>query len=250
MRAEARKSKIEEAKKAEIQQRPPVKRPASLSVNHAAAAAGTAERANNESTTRSAEDVQPNNPPSPFKPLDRSAERAIYSTPGLRPRKTAETHQKMAAAPDQLGLGKAIGAQKPEAPYSRPDRSPMWARPGTGRINPFKPSAEASQEPVKEPAVDEKKTEEPSARTSIADQPAHRSAFFDRAGNTRTSAPAREGRDQMSGDLTRPSGKGMTPHAPVKGLSLEGKDSSLLNNGARPTATEPLPGFKPVDGTK
>ena len=98
MRAEARRSKIEEVKREELQQRPPVKRPASLSVNHAAAtAASTAEAATTakENTARSEADVEPTN--SPFKPLDRSAERAIYTTPGLRPRKSAEDHQKMAA---------------------------------------------------------------------------------------------------------------------------------------------------------
>ena len=57
-------------------------------------------------------------------------------------------------------------------------------------------------------------------------------------------------RDARFGDLTRPSGKGKAPHAPTVGMSLEGKDSSILNNGTAPTATEPLPGFKPIDPNK
>ena len=290
MRAEARRNFIEEAKKEEIQQRPPIKRPASLSVNQAAAtatakaagtaassakmeeikkrppikrpaslsvnraaatAAATAETAASAKTEEPQAKSEPiaNQPNSPFKPLDRLAERAIYSTPGLRPRKSAEDHQKIASAPDQLGLGKAISAQKPEAPYSRDGRSPMWATPGTGRMNPFKPSAEAAAEPAQKPAVDEK-AEAPSGHTSIADHTTHRSAFFDRADKARTPAPESEKKDPAIGDMTRSATKGKAPHAPVKGMSLEGKDSSILNNGARPTATKPLPGFKPVDGNK
>ena len=248
MRAEARRSKIEEVKKEELQQRPPIKRPASLSVNRAAAAAAaaTAEVAAKENTARSEADVEPTN--SPFKPLDRSAERAIYTTPGLRPRKSAEDHQKMAAGANQLGKG--ISAQRPEAPYTKEGRAPMWATPGTGRINPFKPSAEAAAEPAQKPAVDDKKPEETAAHTSIADQTTHRSAFFDRAEKARASAPANENRGPVLGDTTRPAGKGKAPHAPTMGMSLEGKSSSILNNGTAPTATKPLPGFKPVDGNK
>ena len=249
MRAEARRSKIEEVKKEELQQRPPVKRPASLSVNRAAAtAASTAEAATTakENTARSEADVEPTN--SPFKPLDRSAERAIYTTPGLRPRKSAEDHQKMAAGANQLGKG--ISAQRPEAPYAKGGKAPMWAAPGTGRFNPFKPAAEAEAEPAQKPSVDEKKTEETAAHTSIADQTTHRSAFFDRAEKARTSSPASENRGPALGDTTRPAGKGKAPHAPTMGMNLEGKSSSILNNGTAPTATKPLPGFKPIGGDK
>ncbi len=245
MRAEARRSKIEEVKREELQQRPPIKRPASLSVNHAAAAAAATAK---ENTTRSDADVEPTN--SPFKPLDRSAEREIYSTPGLRPRKSAEDHQRMAAGANQLGKG--ISAQRPEAPYSKNGRAPMWAAPGTGRINPFKPSASAETESVPE-ANTQPSSAQPAntaEHASIADQTTHRSAFFDRAEKERAFTPAREGRDSKVGDMTRPSGKGKAPHAPTVGMSLEGKDSSILNNGTAPTATEPLPGFKPIDPNK
>lgn len=241
MRAEARRSKIEEVKREELQQRPPIKRPASLSVNHAAVAAAAATA--KENTARSEADVEPTN--SPFKPLDRSAEREIYSTPGLRPRKSAEDHQKMASGANQLG--KAVSAQKPEAPYARSGKAPMWAAPGTGRINPFKPSASAESESVPEATAQPAKASE---HASIADQTTHRSAFFDRAEKARTFTPAREERDTRVGDLTRPSGKGKAPHAPTVGMSLEGKDSSILNNGTAPTATKPLPGFKPIDPNK
>ena len=251
MRAEARRSKIEEVKKEELQQRPPVKRPASLSVNRAAATASTAATAATaakDNTSRSEADMQQTN--SPFKPLDRSAERAIYSTPGLKPRKTVEDHQKIASAPDQLGLGKAISTQKPEAPYARSGKAPMWAAPGTGRVNPFKPSAEAIAESAKETEPASPAQMAKTEHTSIADQTTHRSAFFDRAEKARTSAPASENKGQMLGDTTRPAGKGKAPHAPTMGMSLEGKSSSILNNGTAPTATKPLPGFKPVDGNK
>lgn len=247
MRAEARKSKIEEVKKEELQQRPPIKRPASLSVNHAAAAAAAATA--KENTARSDADVEPTN--SPFKPLDRSAEREIYSTPGLRPRKSAEDHQRMAAGANQLGKG--IGAQRPEAPYSKNGRAPMWAAPGTGRINPFKPSATAESASAPEAETQSSSAAQPAntaEHASIADQTTHRSAFFDRAEKARTFTPAKEERDTRGGDLTRPSGKGKAPHAPTVGMSLEGKDSSILNNGTAPTATEPLPGFKPIDPNK
>ena len=245
MRAEARRSKIEEVKREELQQRPPIKRPASLSVNHAAAAAAATAK---ENTTRSDADVEPTN--SPFKPLDRSAEREIYSTPGLRPRKSAEDHQRMAAGANQLGKG--ISAQRPEAPYSKDGRAPMWAAPGTGRINPFKPSASAETESVPE-ANTQPSAAQPAntaEHASIADQTTHRSAFFDRAEKARAFTPAKEGRDSRVGDMTRPSGKGKAPHAPTVGMSLEGKDSSILNNGTAPTATKPLPGFKPIDPNK
>ena len=247
MRAEARKSKIEEVKREELQQRPPIKRPASLSVNHAAAAAAAATA--KENTARSDADVEPTN--SPFKPLDRSAEREIYSTPGLRPRKSAEDHQRMAAGANQLGKG--IGAQRPEAPYSKNGRAPMWAAPGTGRINPFKPSATAESASAPEAETQSSSAAQPAntaEHASIADQTTHRSAFFDRAEKARTFTPAKEERDTRGGDLTRPSGKGKAPHAPTVGMSLEGKDSSILNNGTAPTATEPLPGFKPIDPNK
>jgi hypothetical protein len=246
MRAEARKSKIEEVKREELQQRPPIKRPASLSVNHAAAAAAAATA--KENTARSDADVEPTN--SPFKPLDRSAEREIYSTPGLRPRKSAEDHQKMASGANQLG--KAVSAQKPEAPYARGGKAPMWAAPGTGRINPFKPSASAETEsaPEANPQPSAAQPAKTSEHASIADQTTHRSAFFDRAEKARTFTPAKEERDTRGGDLTRPSGKGKAPHAPTVGMSLEGKDSSILNNGTAPTATKPLPGFKPIDPNK
>ena len=245
MRAEARRSKIEEVKREELQQRPPIKRPASLSVNHAAAAAAATAK---ENTTRSDADVEPTN--SPFKPLDRSAEREIYSTPGLRPRKSAEDHQRMAAGANQLGKG--ISAQRPEAPYSKDGRAPMWAAPGTGRINPFKPSASAETESVPEANAQPSAAQPANTaeHASIADQTTHRSAFFDRAEKARAFTPAREGRDSRVGDMTRPSGKGKAPHAPTVGMSLEGKDSSILNNGTAPTATEPLPGFKPIDPNK
>ena len=247
MRAEARKSKIEEVKREELQQRPPIKRPASLSVNHAAAAAAAATA--KENTARSDADVEPTN--SPFKPLDRSAEREIYSTPGLRPRKSAEDHQKMAVGANQLGKG--IGAQRPEAPYSKNGRAPMWAAPGTGRINPFKPSATAESASAPEAETQSSSAAQPaktSEHASIADQTTHRSAFFDRAEKARAFTPAKEGRDSRVGDMTRPSGKGKAPHAPTVGMSLEGKDSSILNNGTAPTATEPLPSFKPIDPNK
>ena len=246
MRAEARKSKIEEVKREELQQRPPIKRPASLSVNHAAAAAAAATA--KENTARSDADVEPTN--SPFKPLDRSAEREIYSTPGLRPRKSAEDHQKMASGANQLG--KAVSAQKPEAPYARGGKAPMWAAPGTGRINPFKPSASAESEsaPEANPQPSAAQPAKTSEHASIADQTTHRSAFFGRAEKARTFTPAKEERDTRVGDLTRPSGKGKAPHAPTVGMSLEGKDSSILNNGTAPTATKPLPGFKPIDPNK
>ena len=246
MRAEARKSKIEEVKKEELQQRPPIKRPASLSVNHAAVAAAAATA--KENTARSDADVEPTN--SPFKPLDRSAEREIYSTPGLRPRKSAEDHQKMASGANQLG--KAVSAQKPEAPYARGGKAPMWAAPGTGRINPFKPSASAETEsaPEANPQPSAAQPAKTSEHASIADQTTHRSAFFDRAEKARTFTPAKEERDTRVGDLTRPSVKGKAPHAPTVGMSLEGKDSSILNNGTAPTATKPLPGFKPIDPNK
>ncbi len=247
MRAEARRSKIEEVKKEELQQRPPIKRPASLSVNHAAAAAAAATA--KENTARSDADVEPTN--SPFKPLDRSAEREIYSTPGLRPRKSAEDHQRMAAGANQLGKG--IGAQRPEAPYSKNGRAPMWAAPGTGRINPFKPSATAESASASEAETQSSSAAQPAntaEHASIADQTTHRSAFFDRAEKARAFTPAKEGRDSRVGDMTRPSGKGKAPHAPTVGMSLEGKDSSILNNGTAPTATEPLPGFKPIDPNK
>lgn len=246
MRAEARRSKIEEVKKEELQQRPPIKRPASLSVNHAAAAAAATAK---ENTTRSDADVEPTN--SPFKPLDRSAEREIYSTPGLRPRKSAEDHQRMAAGANQLGKG--IGAQRPEAPYSKNGRAPMWAAPGTGRINPFKPSATAESASAPKAETQSSSAAQPAntaEHASIADQTTHRSAFFDRAEKARAFTPAKEGRDSRVGDMTRPSGKGKAPHAPTVGMSLEGKDSSILNNGTAPTATEPLPGFKPIDPNK
>ena len=246
MRAEARRSKIEEVKREELQQRAPIKRPASLSVNRAAASAAAATA--KETTARSESEVDPTN--SPFKPLDRSAEREIYSTPGLRPRKSAEDHQKMASGANQLGKG--ISAQRPEAPYSKEGKAPMWAAPGTGRINPFKPSsAETASAPETEPqsssAAQPAKTSE---HASIADQTTHRSAFFDRSENARAFTPAKEDRDTKVGDLTRPSGKGKAPHAPTVGMSLEGKDSSILNNGTAPTATKPLPGFKPIDPNK
>ena len=247
MRAEARRSKIEEVKREELQQRPPIKRPASLSVNHAAAAAAAATA--KENTARSDADVEPTN--SPFKPLDRSAEREIYSTPGLRPRKSAEDHQKMASGANQLG--KAVSAQKPEAPYARGGKAPMWAAPGTGRINPFKPSASAESESAPEAETQSSSAAQPaktSEHASIADQTTHRSAFFDRAEKARSFTPAKEDRDSRVGDLTRPSGKGKAPHAPTVGMSLEGKDSSILNNGTAPTATKPLPGFKPIDPNK
>lgn len=246
MRAEARRSKIEEVKREELQQRPPIKRPASLSVNHAAAAAAAATA--KENTARSEADVEPTN--SPFKPLDRSAEREIYSTPGLRPRKSAEDHQRMAAGANQLGKG--IGAQRPEAPYSKNGRAPMWAAPGTGRINPFKPSASAETEsaPEANPQPSAAQPANTAEHASIADQTTHRSAFFDRAEKARTFTPAKEGKNSRVGDTTRPSGKGKTPHAPTVGMSLEGKDSSILNNGTAPTATKPLPGFKPIDPNK
>ena len=246
MRAEARKSKIEEVKREELQQRPPIKRPASLSVNHAAAAAAAATA--KENTTRSDADVEPTN--SPFKPLDRSAEREIYSTPGLRPRKSAEDHQKMASGANQLG--KAVSAQKPEAPYARGGKAPMWAAPGTGRINPFKPSASAEIEsaPEANPQPSVAQPAKTSEHASIADQTTHRSAFFGRTEKARTFTPAKDERDTRVGDLTRPSGKGKAPHAPTVGMSLEGKDSSILNNGTAPTATKPLPGFKPIDPNK
>ncbi len=246
MRAEARKSKIEEVKREELQQRPPIKRPASLSVNHAAAAAAAATA--KENTARSDADVEPTN--SPFKPLDRSAEREIYSTPGLRPRKSAEDHQKMASGANQLG--KAVSAQKPEAPYARGGKAPMWAAPGTGRINPFKPSASAEIEsaPEANPQPSVAQPAKTSEHASIADQTTHRSAFFGRAEKARTFTPAKEERDTRVGDLTRPSVKGKAPHAPTVGMSLEGKDSSILNNGTAPTATKPLPGFKPIDPNK
>ena len=192
--------------------------------------------------------MEPTN--SPFKPLDRSAEREICSTPGLRPRKSAEDHQRMAAGANQLGKG--ISAQRPEAPYSKNGRAPMWAAPGTGRINPFKPSASAETESVPE-ANTQPSSAQPAntaEHASIADQSTHRSAFFDRAEKERAFTPAREGRDSKVGDMTRPSGKGKAPHAPTVGMSLEGKDSSILNNGTAPTATEPLPGFKPIDPNK
>ncbi len=246
MRAEARRSKIEEVKREELQQRPPIKRPASLSVNHAAAAAAATAK---ENTTRSDADVEPTN--SPFKPLDRSAEREIYSTPGLRPRKSAEDHQRMAAGANQLGKG--ISAQRPEAPYSKGGRAPMWAAPGTGRINPFKPSASADASSAAEAETQSSSAAQPAntaEHASIADQTTHRSAFFDRAEKARAFTPAKEGRDSRVGDMTRPSGKGKAPHAPTVGMSLEGKDSSILNNGTAPTATEPLPGFKPIDPNK
>ena len=247
MRAEARRSKIEEVKREELQQRPPIKRPASLSVNHAAAAAAAATA--KENTARSDADVEPTN--SPFKPLDRSAEREIYSTPGLRPRKSAEDHQKMASGANQLG--KAVSAQKPEAPYARGGKAPMWAAPGTGRINPFKPSASAESESAPEAETQSSSAAQPAKtpeHASIADQTTHRSAFFDRAEKARSFTPAKEDRDSRVGDLTRPSGKGKAPHAPTVGMSLEGKDSSILNNGTAPTATKPLPGFKPIDPNK
>lgn len=246
MRAEARRSKIEEVKREELQQRPPIKRPASLSVNHAAAAAAAATA--KENTARSDADVEPTN--SPFKPLDRSAEREIYSTPGLRPRKSSEDHQKMASGANQLG--KAVSAQKPEAPYARSGKAPMWAAPGTGRINPFKPSASAETEsaPEANPQPSVAQPAKASEHASIADQTTHRSAFFDRAEKARSFTPAKEDRDTRVGDLTRPSGKGKAPHAPTVGMSLEGKDSSILNNGTAPTATKPLPGFKPIDPNK
>lgn len=246
MRAEARKSKIEEVKREELQQRPPIKRPASLSVNHAAAAAAAATA--KENTARSDADVEPTN--SPFKPLDRSAEREIYSTPGLRPRKSAEDHQKMASGANQLG--KAVSAQKPEAPYARGGKAPMWAAPGTGRINPFKPSVSAESEsaPEANPQPSAAQPAKTSEHASIADQTTHRSAFFGRAEKARTFTPAKEERDTRVGDLTRPSVKGKAPHAPTVGMSLEGKDSSILNNGTAPTATKPLPGFKPIDPNK
>jgi hypothetical protein len=246
MRAEARRSKIEEVKREELQQRPPIKRPASLSVNHAAAAAAATAK---ENTTRSDADVEPTN--SPFKPLDRSAEREIYSTPGLRPRKSAEDHQRMAAGANQLGKG--ISAQRPEAPYSKDGRAPMWAAPGTGRINPFKPSASADASSAAEAETQSSSAAQPAntaEHASIADQTTHRSAFFDRAEKARAFTPAKEGRDSRVGDMTRSSGKGKAPHAPTVGMSLEGKDSSILNNGTAPTATEPLPGFKPIDPNK
>jgi len=246
MRAEARKSKIEEVKREELQQRPPIKRPASLSVNHAAAAAAAATA--KENTARSDADVEPTN--SPFKPLDRSAEREIYSTPGLRPRKSAEDHQKMASGANQLG--KAVSAQKPEAPYAKGGKAPMWAAPGTGRINPFKPSASAEIEsaPEANPQPSAAQPAKTSEHASIADQTTHRSAFFGRTEKARTFTPAKDERDTRVGDLTRPSGKGKAPHAPTVGMSLEGKDSSILNNGTAPTATKPLPGFKPIDPNK
>jgi hypothetical protein len=125
----------------------------------------------------------------------------------------------------------------------------MWAAPGTGRINPFKPSADAPAEPAKKPAVEEK-IEAPVEHASIAEHKTQRSAFFDKAERASSSVPASEKKDPAIGDMTRSSTKGKAPHAPVKGLTLEGKDSSILNNGARPTATQPLPGFKPVDGNK
>ena len=193
--------------------------------------------------------MEPTN--SPFKPLDRSAEREIYSTPGLRPRKSAEDHQRMAAGANQLGKG--ISAQRPEAPYSKNGRAPMWAAPGTGRINPFKPSASAESESAPEAETQSSSAAQPAKtpeHASIADQTTHRSAFFDRAEKARSFTPAKEDRDSRVGDLTRPSGKGKAPHAPTVGMSLEGKDSSILNNGTAPTATKPLPGFKPIDPNK
>ena len=102
----------------------------------------------------------------------------------------------------------------------------MWSTTGTGRMNPFKPTAEAAAEPAQKPTV-ESKTEEPSAHSNIADHTTQRSAFFDRA---RTSAPASEKKESVIGDMTRPSTKGKAPHAPSMGMSLEGKDSSILNN--------------------
>ena len=247
MRAEARRSKIEEVKREELQQRPPVKRPASLSVNRAAASAAAATTAK-ETTARSESEVDPTN--SPFKPLDRSAEREIYSTPGLRPRKSAEDHQRMAAGANQLGKG--ISAQRPEAPYSKGGRAPMWAAPGTGRINPFKPSSAAA--PDSAPEAEDQTSSAAQAKTaehaSIADQTTRKSAFFDRAEKARAFTPANDDKGSRVGDMTRPSGKGKAPHAPTVGMSLEGKDSSILNNGTAPTATEPLPGFKPIDPNK
>ena len=82
------------------------------------------------------------------------------------------------------------------------------------------------------------------------DRQQKRSKNIDRAEKARAFTPAKEGRDSRVGDMTRPSGKGKAPHAPTVGMSLEGKDSSILNNGTAPTATEPLPGFKPIDPNK
>ena len=179
---------------------------------------------------------------SPFKPLDRSAERAIYSTPGLRSHKTPEDYRKMSNNATQLGT--AVHAQRPQAPYAG-GRAPVWSQPGVAAVNPFKPSGAPAAETPR--AAAPAKTEPAQEHASIADQPTHKSAFFDRAEKARTPAPERESKGSVMGDLSRPSGKGKAPHAPTKGMSLEGKDSSLLNNGARPTASEPLPGFKPVD---
>ena len=252
MREEAQKSKTNEAKLAEIKQRPPIKRPAALSVNHAAAVKAESESASGTQETAAKTDKNAEQNNSPFKPLDRSHEREIYSTPGLRPRKSSEDYHKM--APGATQLGKAVSAQQPTAPYARGDRAPMWATPGTGRVNPFKPAAQPVEESARKSSVDAEakpsspfarpKTEDTADRTGIADQSDHRSAFFDRATTGRSSE---ESKTSTFGDMTRPSGKGKAPHAPTVGMSLEGKSSSILNNGARPTATEPLPGFKPID---
>ncbi|MCR5615107.1 MAG: hypothetical protein K6F45_02970 [Saccharofermentans sp.] len=297
MRAEARRNIIEEAKKEELQQRPPFKSPDSLSVNHAAStaaattataaaasakkeepqvkaapavsrpaatAAATAQKkpsvpsvphkrpkelSVNRAAVVAAEKAAQEEPEekreesnSPFKPLDRSAERAIYSTPGIRSHKTPEDYRKMSNNATQLGT--AVHAQRPQAPYAG-GRAPVWSQPGVAAVNPFKPSGAPAAETPR--AAAPAKTEPAQEHASIADQPTHKSAFFDRAEKARTPAPERESKGSVMGDLSRPSGKGKAPHAPTKGMSLEGKDSSLLNNGARPTATEPLPGFKPVD---
>ena len=238
--------KAPSSKLEEIKQRPPIKRPASLSVNRAAAAAATKD----ESAVETKAEAPAENSNSPFKPLDRSAERAIYSTPGLRPRKTLEDPHKMSAHATQLGT--AVKAQEPKAPYAAGGRTPMWS-PSHGKadVNPFKPAGEHAAATSRETAAANtaSKHEETQEHTSIADHTTQRSAFFDRAEKART-APASENKASFVGDLSRPSTKGKAPHAPTVGMNLEGKDSSLLNNGARPTATEPLPGFKPVDWNK
>ena len=214
----------------------PHKRPKELSVNRAAVVA--AEKAAQEEPKEKREESN-----SPFKPLDRSAERAIYSTPGIRSHKTPEDYRKMSNSATQLGT--AVHAQRPQAPYAAGGRAPLWSQPGVAAVNPFKPSGAPVAETPR--AAAPAKTEPAQEHASIADQPTHKSAFFDRAEKARTPAPERESKGPFMGDLSRPSGKGKAPHAPTKGMSLEGKDSSLLNNGARPTAKEPLPGFKPVD---
>lgn len=224
--ARAQKEKTEaESKSQEIRQHAPIKRPKELSVN-------------------------------------RNANPVNSSTQGTAPAMTQPVNNNQlysgvsSGAPRTMSNAAQLTGAMSGSSATVSGRAPVWSAPGRN-VNPFKSTVSEPVQASAEAAAPEAKSfREKEEHHSIADQKTHKSAFFGKVSQTKTSA-ATEDVESVYGGIVRPSAvvddsrlSEVKPTAPAMGAALEGRRPAILSdkNECAPTASVPPAGFKNPNG--